>query len=81
LIGICGEVLTTIGLLSGWERLLSVSSTSMNFSASIGVSLSSGDKVLSHFREPGPAVLTIDQGDECGHDQTPLSIKQNLARL
>jgi hypothetical protein len=46
----------------------------MNFSASIGVSLSSGGNVLSHFRQSSPAVLAIDQGYQCGHDQTPLSI-------
>jgi hypothetical protein len=46
----------------------------MNFSASIGVSLSNGGKVLSHFGEASLAILTIDKGDECRHDPTPLLI-------
>jgi len=35
--GMCGEVLITLGLPSGWLRLLNVSINKMNFSASMGL--------------------------------------------
>jgi hypothetical protein len=48
LIGTCREVLTTLGLPSGWVRRMAVSSSRMNFSASMCVaSLTITSPVLS----------------------------------
>jgi hypothetical protein len=52
-----------------------------NFSASIVLYSQEPGFRIPHLGEASPAILTINQCDECGHDRTPLLIADAMLRL